>query len=373
MEPQSDPGGAATEPPPPAGKSSERLRRLRVGAVLAMVLAFGIVIAGIIVNVNRTAVPGSPPSGTSAQANSTHTATPSVSEPPAPPAPAAPAVPLPPVLPGLPTTPMNILLIGSDMRGDARAAAEYTATTGQPSDHRSDSLILIHIPADHQRIYGISIMRDLWVDIPGYGASKINASLEVGGVPLVAQAVGSLLNTRIDHTVMLDFNGLKTLTDFLGGVDVNVTVPFTSTHDTHHYFPAGVNKLDGQAALEFVRERYAFIDGDYQRVRNQQTFVRAIMATLVNSGTLNDPARTLGFITSVAPYLVVDQGFDVLNLAGLAYGLRGVDPGAAVFFTLPTAGTGFSSTGQSILFPDYAGIAAVSAALAEGRLAEYGP
>lgn len=340
--------------------------------VLAIVLALGIVAAGILIIVNRPTGPASQPTGSSAQ-TSTQTATPSASEPPSAPAPAAPAVPPPPVLPGLPSAPMNVLLIGSDIRGDARAAAEYTATTGQSSDQRSDVLMLIHIPADHQRVYGISIMRDLWVDIPGYGASKINASLEVGGVALVAQTVGSLLNTHIDHTVMVDFNSFKTLTDFLGGVDVNVTVPFQSTHDTQHYFPAGVNKLDGQAALEFVRERYAFFDGDYQRVRNQQTFVRALMSALANSGTLNDPARTLGFITSVAPYLVVDQGFDVLNLAGLAYGLRGVDPGTAVFFTLPTAGTGFVSTGQSVVFPDYAGIAGVSAALAEERLAEYGP
>ncbi|UVJ38755.1 LCP family protein [Arthrobacter sp. CJ23] len=372
MEPQSDPGGATTEPPPPAGKSGERLRRLRVGAVLAMVLAFGIVLAGILVNVNRTAAPSSPPSGSSAQASTTQTATPSASETP-PPAPPAPAIPPPLVLPGLPSAPMNVLLIGSDMRGDGKAAAEYTAATGQPSDHRSDVLMLIHIPADHQRVYGISIMRDLWVDIPGYGTSKINASLEVGGVALVAQTVGSLLNTHIDHTVLVDFNSFKTLTDFLGGVDVNVTVPFTSTHDTQHYFPAGVNKLDGQAALEFVRERYAFIDGDYQRVRNQQTYVRALMSAMASSGILNDPARTLGFITTVAPYMLVDQGFDVLNLAGLAYGLRGVDPGTAVFFTLPTAGTGMTSTGASVVFPDYAGIAGVSAALAEGRMAAYGP
>jgi LCP family protein required for cell wall assembly len=264
---------------------------------------------------------------------------------------------------------MNILVIGSDSRANAKDQNNHTVTTGEPSDQRSDCLMLVHVPADRHKVYGISIMRDLWVNIPGYGASKINASLEVGGIPLVVQTVESLLGTHVDHTVMLDFNGFRTLTNALGGIDVNVTLPFTATFETHHEFVAGVNHLDGTAALEFVRERYAFVDGDYQRVRNQQTFLRALLAKL--SGGVQTPAGVLGLVNFAANDLTVDQGFDPATVAILAYGLRTVDPGASTFFTLPTAGTGTSADGQSIVLPDYGGIGAVGAAIRDGSLPDY--
>jgi LCP family protein required for cell wall assembly len=264
---------------------------------------------------------------------------------------------------------MNILVIGSDSRANARDQNNQTVTTGQSSDQRSDCLMLIHVPADRQKVYGISIMRDNWVNIPGYGASKINASLEVGGIPLVVRTVETLLGTHIDHTVMLDFQGFKVLTDGLGGIDVNVTLPFTASFDTHHVFVAGVNHLDGEAALEFVRERYSFVDGDYQRVRNQQTFLHALLSKL--RGGIQTPAAVLGLVKFATNYLTVDQGYDPASVAILAYALRTVDPGASVFFTLPTAGTGTSPDGQSIVLPDYAGIGEVAAALRDDTLPQY--
>lgn len=341
-------------------------RRLWLAAGLAVLLVLGVIAAAFIA---RTGSGGasSVPSPSSSSASSTATSTPSATQTPAPPA-AAP-VPAPPQIPELPAVPMNILVIGSDSRENGRQQAAWTAATGESQDQRSDCLILVHVPADRHKIYGISIMRDLWVDIPGHGTSKVNASLEVGGIPLVVQTVESLLGTHVDHTVMLDFHGFKNLTDALGGIDVDVTLPFTATFETYHEFVAGVNHLDGQAALEFVRERHAFVDGDYQRVRNQQTFLRAILAKLYNGVTT--PAGVLGLVNFAANDLTVDQGYDPASVAILAYGLRYVDPGAAVFFTLPTAGVGTSADGQSIVLPDYGGIGAVGAALRDGTLPEY--
>lgn len=337
-------------------------RRLWLAAGLAVLLAFVVVLAAVIAGSNRTSS-GSSPSSASAGATATHTPSPTKS-----PAPTA-AAPAPPTIPELPATPMNILVIGSDSRANARDQNNQTVTTGQSSDQRSDCLMLIHVPADRHKVYGISIMRDNWVDIPGYGASKINASLEVGGIPLVVRTVETLLGTHIDHTAMLDFEGFKVLTDGLGGIDVNVTLPFTASFDTHHTFVAGINHLDGEAALEFVRERYSFVDGDYQRVRDQQTFLRALLAKL--SGGVQTPAGVLGLVQFAANYLTVDQGYDPAAVAILAYGLRTVDPKASVFFTLPTAGTGTSPDGQSIVLPDYPGIGEVAAALRDDTLPEY--
>jgi LCP family protein required for cell wall assembly len=265
---------------------------------------------------------------------------------------------------------MNILLVGSDSRGNSREQ-EAQAAAGTPTDQRADVLMLIHVPADRQKIYGISIMRDMWTDIPGYGQAKINATLELGGLPLVVRTVESLFNTHIDQTVMLDFGGLWAATDALGGVDVNVTVPFTSTHDTRHNFPAGVNHLTGGQALEFVRERYAFADGDFQRIRNQQTFLKAVIGKFMSAGTLTNPATVMNVVNAVRPHWTVSQGLTPEAMVRLGYSLRDVGPEDAMFFRLPDSGFGFSANGQSIVLQNPAAIAAVSAALAEGRLAEY--
>ncbi|WP_077488437.1 LCP family protein [Sinomonas mesophila] len=347
--------------PSPQGRVPWGSRRIAAVSTAAVLLLAALV-ATVLLTMQRSNPPTASPTTTSASPSETPTPTPTPETPPPPP---------PPTLPELPPGVLNVLVIGSDIRGNAREAADRQAATGERADHRADMLMLMHIPADRQRAYGISIMRDTWVSIPGYGQSKVNASLEIGGPPLVVETVGTLLNTRIDHYVMIDFEGFKVLTDALGGIDVDVAVPFTATHDTGHTFTPGINRLGGQAALEFVRERYAFIDGDYQRVRNQQAFVRGIMAHMLGTGKVMDPASAIGVIGAVAPYVTTEPGFDAMAMATLAFGLRGIDPAASVFFTLPTAGTGFSADGQSIVLPDYAGIAAVRDALAVDGMAAY--
>lgn len=231
--------------------------------------------------------------------------------------------------------------------------------------------MLVHVPADRQHIYGISLMRDLWVDIPGYGGSKINASLEIGGVPLVHHTVSTLLNSPIDRTIMVDFDGIKHIAEILGGVEVNVPIPFTSTHDARDHFPAGINKLYGSQLLQFLRERYAFSDGDYQRVRNQQTFLRSLLAQALNYSWLAEPGKARDMVVAVAPHVTLDPSADLAELGRLAYSLRGTRPENTIFFTLPTAGTGFSADGQSIVLQNPAATAAVGAALSEGRIGEY--
>ena len=351
--------------PPPAQRPGLERRRPLIAAVLALALVVGVVVA--IFSFSRTGSESQAPVVTET-ATPSDTATPTPTETTPPPAPAAPPPPEP--IADLPPVAMNVLLIGSDSRGNAREQAANTAATGASSDHRADSLMLVHVPADRHTFYVISLMRDLWVDIPGYGGSKINSSLEVGGIDLATRTVESLLGVHVDHTVMLDFHGFKLLTDGLGGIDVDVAIPFQSTIETQHVFTAGINHLDGQAALEFCRERYAFVDGDFQRVRNQQIFLRAILAKLTSGGALNDVNAVRALVGFAASSLTVDQGFDPVSVAILAYALRNTDPNAAGFLTLPTAGLG-NIGGASVVLPDYGGIAAVGAALGEGRIADY--
>ena len=338
-------------------------RRLWLASVLAVLLVIGVVLAVVLTRSGQTTA-GPTPSSASATPSATPSATKKPSTPP--PVPAAPA---PPSIANLPAAPMNILVIGSDSNGNAHQEAAQTAATGVPFDQQSDTLMLIHVPADRRMVYGISIMRDTWVNIPGYGAYKVNAGLGLGGIDLTTRTVESLFGIHIDHTVMLDMHGFKVLVDGLGGIDINVPQAFTSTIETQHQFTAGVNHLDGQAALEFVRERHAFADGDYTRVRDNQIFMRALLSKL--SGAVRDPVSVLALVNFAANDLTVDGGFDPVSVAILAYGMRTIDPAASVFFTLPNLGTGTSADGQSIVIPDYGAFAAVGAAVRDDTLAQY--
>lgn len=280
--------------------------------------------------------------------------------------PAATKKPKPTPPPEPPPTALNILLVGSDSRVNQRAAA----AAGKPSTQLADSIVFLHIPANRKQAYGISLMRDLWVDIPGHGQAKINSSLLLGGLPLVTRTVESLLGQHVNHTVMVDFQTFAALTDAVGGVDVNVKLPFESTIDPGVRFPAGVNRLNGARALDFVRERKAFVDGDYQRVRNQQTFLKAVLTKVVKQGA-TDRATARKLATTALPRITVTPGLTLDALARLAFSFHTTPANGAVFFTLPTAGVGTSADGQSIVLEDPAATAEIAAALRANKLSNY--
>lgn len=260
-------------------------------------------------------------------------------------------------------TAVNILLMGTDSRGATAGAA----LSGGPSNQRADTLMLVHIPANRAGVFSVSLMRDLWIGIPEHGHAKINAALAFGGVPLMVQTVEAMFGQRIDHVAMIDFRGFVAMTDALGGVEVTVTQPFVSIHSNRAY-AQGPALLDGKAALDFVRERYAYADGDYQRVRNQQAFVRALLAKNLSPETLLNPVKLHNAISAIAPFISVDSGLDAATLARLALELRDVRAADLVMFTLPTLGIGTSADGQSIVLPDYRAVAGIAQALADDSL-----
>lgn len=266
-------------------------------------------------------------------------------------------------------TAMNILVLGSDSRGSSEADVEANTAT----DQRADTLMLVHVPADRKKTYAISLMRDLWIDIPGVGESKINAALAYGGVPLMVQTVESLLQQRIDHVAMIDFQGFKGLTDALGGVEVDVRIPFapSSGPKAGQVYDAGKQTLNGDEALAFVRERKAFSDGDYQRVRNQQAYLKAIIGKVIARETLTNPVTISNMVSAVSPFVSVDKDFDAAAIGSLALSMKDVRAQDTVMFTLPTLGTGTSPDGQSIVLADTTAIADVTAALAKDQVDAY--
>ncbi len=268
----------------------------------------------------------------------------------------------PPAAPG-----DNILLLGSDEGADT----EEQIASGAPRDTRADTMMLVHIPKDRSQIFVMSIMRDTWTEIPGVGEGKMNSAMSIGGIPLVVQTIEAMFDSRIDHVAMIDFEGFKGLTDALGGVEVDNPGAFQSRGSKGEYFAEGPITLSGDQALKFVRERYAFGDGDYQRVKNQQVFVKALMGEVLTPQTLANPVKLYQLVDETAPYLSVDKEFGASTAGGLAFGLRGARTSDVRFFTLPNLGVGTSFDGQSIVVKDDAAIGEISGALADDSLGQY--
>ena len=247
--------------------------------------------------------------------------------------------------PGLGGT-VTILLLGSDTRGEV--GRSLSAAIGD----RSDAMILVRLSGDRQHVTLMSMMRDSWVEIPGRGENKINAALAFGGVPLAVQTVENLVGVRVDHVAIIDFEGFKALTDSLGGVTIDNQRAFTPTELPSVSFPRGEITLNGEEALAYVRDRMSFADGDFQRVRNQQTFLRGLANTLLTKVSLTNPAQTLRLVDSLSPYMARDPGLTSEVIVGVAGSLRGVTSDSVRSFTMPTTGTG-TIRGQSVVLVDF--------------------
>ncbi|ASW53865.1 LCP family protein [Plantactinospora sp. KBS50] len=238
----------------------------------------------------------------------------------------------------------NILILGSDSRDPEETAGS-----------RTDTIIVAHLPAGHKSAQLISIPRDTWVPIPkskdgrhGGREAKINAAYAWGGVPLMVQTVEKFTGVRIDHVALVDFGGFKDIIDALGGIDVNSEKTFTSIHPPYRTFKQGMQRMDGEAALDYSRQRKQFPDGDFARIRHQQQVIKAILDKAASGGILASPTRLNDFVTATSKSVSVDQEMSLLSTAS---DLRGLRSGNLTFITSPTKGTGRVGT-ESVVFAD---------------------
>lgn len=244
---------------------------------------------------------------------------------------------------------LNILLVGSDSR-------DPDAKEDQANAWRADTLILMHVPADHKSAQLISIPRDLWVVIPksnsaacGDGSrAKINASFAFGGLPRAVHTVECLTDVKIDHVMAIDFGGFKEVTDALGGVDLYVDQTITSIHKPHRVFTKGMMHMNGDQALDWVRQRKQFARGDFARMQHQQQFLKALMDKAASSGTITNPGKLNDFLKSVTAAVTVDQDF---SLSDMAVDLRSIRGSNLTFITSPNKGSETIS-GQSVVVSD---------------------
>ena len=150
---------------------------------------------------------------------------------------------------------------------------------------RTDTIILMHIPSTQDHAYLVSIPRDLWVPVPqkatdaqcGTRRAKINAAYAWGELPLLVKTVECFTSVRIDHVVQIDFGGFKQVVDALGGVDMPIERDITSIHEPFRKFTKGTMHLNGAEALDYVRQRKQFPDGDFARMRHQQQLLKVML------------------------------------------------------------------------------------------------
>lgn len=261
---------------------------------------------------------------------------------------------------------LNVLLLGADSGGGSGEDEELPTV---PGGARSDTMMLVHVPGDRESMQVMSIMRDTWVPVPGHGEAKINAALTLGGIPLTVQTVESLLDVRIDHVASIDLAGFQGLVGAMGGVTVDSPEAFESR--AGYSFSAGEQHLDAEQAMAFVRERRAFGDGDYTRVRNQQVFIRGVLDGVLSPSTLTNPGRVHEMVETFSPYMVVDHELDSGTVGSLGWELRNVGEGGIDMLTMPNLGLGTSADGQSIVIHDAEAAAEIGGALRDDEFQEY--
>ena len=262
----------------------------------------------------------------------------------------------------------NILLIGTDSR-------DPDAKKDQANQWRADTLILMHVPADHQSAQLVSLPRDLWVNIPsGDNAAcdsgnraKINAAFAFGGIPRAVRTVECMTDVRLDHVMAIDFGGFKEVTDALGGVDLKVEQDITSIHKPFRKFKKGTMHMDGATALDWIRQRKQFARGDFARMQHQQDFLKAVMDKAASSGTLSNPSKLNAFLESVTKAVTVDEEFSLKDAAVDFRNLRGEN---LTFLTSPNKGSE-TIAGQSVVVSDREKALALYKAMADDKMAEW--
>ncbi len=215
----------------------------------------------------------------------------------------------------------NWLFVGSDSRtGLSQEEIDRLGTGGDVGSTRTDTIMLMHIPRAGQATL-VSIPRDSYVEVPGYGYDKVNAAFAYGGAPLLVQTVEQATGLRIDHYAEIGMGGLANVVDAVGGVEICVAEPITDPLANISLAP-GCQKMDGATGLGYVRTRATAL-GDLDRVVRQREFLAAVMSRVMSPATLLNPFRMIPLMWTTPAMFTVDQSDHVWHLARVALAMRG--------------------------------------------------
>jgi cell envelope-related function transcriptional attenuator common domain len=256
----------------------------------------------------------------------------------------------------------NILVVGMDSRAGLSRAEERLLSVGSDVSLSTDTIMIIHIPADGSKATLISIPRDSYVDIPGgYLKNKINAAYadvypnttgtaaqkEAAGMNELIATVHELTGLSINHYVQVGFGGFYTIAKAIHGIPVDLcqATDDTIAHNiaegngqvgSNFKMSAGEHDLTPVQALEFVRQRHNLKGGDLGREARQRYFIKAAFAKMETAGVLLNPSELSNLINAVTGAFVVDDGFSILDLANQ---MSDLSAGNIVGYTIPTEGS----------------------------------
>ena len=233
---------------------------------------------------------------------------------------------------------INIMLIGQDrLPGEGRT--------------RSDSMILLTVNKKTKEMTMTSFMRDMYVSIPGYEKNKLNATYAFGGMKLLNKTLAMNFGVHVDGNVEVDFDGFTKVIDLLGGIDIKLTSAEAAyLNKFGHEAQAGMNHLDGAAALMHARDRSSG-GSDFGRTQRQRNVLNLIFEKCKNMNLV----QLNNLLTNILPTVTTDLS----NKQILSY-LSDVFPllsGAEIKTqSIPANGTyeyGYSEKGRSVLFVDF--------------------
>ncbi|MER6751656.1 LCP family protein [Streptomyces fungicidicus] len=251
-------------------------------------------------------------------------------------------------------TPLNILLIGSDARDSEENQQLGGARETFGSTPLADVQMLVHLSADRSNMSVVSMPRDTLLEIPkctdpedgtvypaSDGRTMTNQSLGHGGPGCTVATWQELTGIHIDHFVMVDFAGVVSMADAVGGVpvcvDANIHSRDSQGHGSGLKLEEGTNYIKGEQALQWLRTRYGFEDGsDLARAKAQHMYMNSLVRQLRENATLSSPNKLRRLAEKATEALTVDPGLDtVKKLYDLSTELRKVAPERVTMTTMP--------------------------------------
>jgi LCP family protein required for cell wall assembly len=246
---------------------------------------------------------------------------------------------------------MDILIAGVDRRQGLSREQIYRLHLGRDEGARSDTMMLVHLSTNHDRVTIVNLPRDSLVTIPAHRSNgsegprgaqvpdrqgKLTWAYQYGGPQLTVRTIERVTGVRIDHYIEVNFLGFVKMVDALGGVTI-CTEEAINDKKSGLRLPAGKNHLDGVKGLAFARARYSLTGGsDLPRIGRQQDFMAAMMQQALSTSTLTDPVKFTRFMNAALKSVRVDPGL-ASNVTALARQLRGLSTDSVVFADVPLA------------------------------------
>jgi len=260
----------------------------------------------------------------------------------------------------------NYLIVGTDTRSGQNGNVG-AGSTADAEGARSDTVILVNIPADRSRVVAVSFPRDLQIDrpdcqtwnndtetytdeiVPAETDAKLNTAYGDGGPKCAVKVIQKISGLKINHFIGMDFYGFEQVVNKIGGVEVCSPTPLYDYELGNILKRAGKQQITGKQALNYVRARKVETEGngDYGRIKRQQLFLSAMLRGALSNKVFTNPSKMTSILNTFIKNSVVDN-VKLDDLMELANSMQGLDAGRVSFLTVPTSGTAEDGSGNEI-------------------------